>query len=88
MKFRVIQLALPGVITPLPTLYDTDQLVGYDVDALNDWLIANFGPEKSKQFHEFMYGQTMAMYSDDDGDHGIVYRWDFARFMLRMPVID
>lgn len=88
MKFKVIQPKLPGFRAPFPQLYETDQFSGYDGEDLSEWLLSNFGPSKVKEFHTFMYGQTMVMCSDAEGDHGIVFRRDWERFMLGLPVID
>lgn len=49
-----------------------------------DDIVRALGPERGKQFQEWMAGQTMTLYQG----HSLVYAWDYARFLQGLPPDD
>lgn len=69
-------------------LYTYEGIQGYTGEDIDDYLAAVYGDDKVISWHEFIYGQTMCSIPHEGTLIGIVYRWDFERFMEGRAVID
>ena len=65
-------------------LIKTKSYSGYYYDEILKYLKKNYGEQKMQEFRQWMNGQTIAVYRS----RGVVYKWDFERFLSGKAVID
>ena len=69
-------------------LYTGEGFEGYAGTDIEAYLLGVYGRPRVADFRNWINGQTMVGIERDGYTIGIVYRWDFERYMARLPVID